>query len=152
MPPLFPPSLFFKLHSPSPLSVLLHQFFLHPDFFFYCFTFDFHVRIQLQPVTFFPLICSLAPAHFDQFSIRLYFQQFDCWPHLVLILLVTHYFLLFPLPPHSLSPSSILLPLWWLWCKSLLHFFFPVLLLTLLWFFPHPLSCGTTDILTPAGS
>lgn len=52
------PSLCFKLLSPSPLSVLLHQFF---------FTFDFHVRIQLQPVTFFPLICSVAPSRFYQF-------------------------------------------------------------------------------------
>lgn len=75
----FPPHLPSALNSSPHLPCLscCAQFFHCPEFFFSSHLI-FYVRIQLPPMTFFPLICSVAPAHFHQFSIRLYFQQFDC--------------------------------------------------------------------------
>lgn len=89
-------------------------------------------------MTFFPLICTTTSVHFSQFPFHLYFHQFDYQPLLVLISLVTRCHFP-PCFPPSLSPSFIPLSLRWLSLSPCSTSPLP-LLLTLLFFFPNPLS------------
>lgn len=93
----FPPP-----HLPTALNSFQHLACLCCCTSFYSFfTFYFYVHIQLPPMTFFPLNCSLACVHFYQFPIHLY------KPLLVLILLVTHCLLFSPcLLTYYLLPLS----------------------------------------------
>ena len=105
-------SLTFPLLSTHfPISLVHHAAPTFPLPWFLFITFDIYVLTQWSPMTFLPLISSLAPARFYQFAVR-YFQQLDCSPPFILNLLVTHCLLLSPLPPRSLSSSSIPLSLW----------------------------------------